>query len=124
MADDHAEWIVTFHPAFASEFRAFDREVRRQAGLVIDVLRTHGPALGRPQVDALKGSVHPNMKELRVAVADDWYRFAFAFDPQRQAVVLCGGGKGGVSQAKFYRALIAKADERFDDWLGSHKEGE
>lgn len=124
MADDDGEWIVTFHPAFASEFRAFDREVRRQAGLVIDVLRTHGPALGRPQVDALKGSVHPNMKELRVAVADDWYRFAFAFDPQRQAVVLCGGGKGGGSQAKFYRALIAKADERFDDWLGSRKEGE
>jgi hypothetical protein len=60
------------------------------------------------------------MKELRVAVADDWYRFAFAFDPQQQAVVLCGGGKAGMSQAKFYKALIAKADRRFEDWL---KEG-
>jgi hypothetical protein len=57
------------------------------------------------------------MKELRLAPADDWYRFAFAFDPRRRAIVLCGGGKGGRSQERFYRTLIARADARFGRWL-------
>lgn len=40
-----------------------------------------------------------------------------SFKSEFRAVVLCGGGKGGVSQEKFYRALIEKADRRFDEWL-------
>jgi len=40
--------------------------------------------------------------------------FAFAFDPERSAIVLCGGDKSGVSEKLFYRQLIAKADARFD----------
>lgn len=38
------------------------------------------------------------------------YRFFFAFDPQRQAVVLCGGDKTG--RKHFYFDLIRKADEQ------------
>jgi hypothetical protein len=34
-----------------------------------------------------------------------------------QAVLLVGGDKSGTSQARFYRALIRKADDRFDEWL-------
>lgn len=77
-------------------------------------LQTKGPALGRPFVDTLNGSSHSNMKELRVAGA---WRFAFAFDPHRRAVVLCGGSKAGIASRRFYRRLIAQADERFARWL-------
>ena len=110
-------WTVVFHPSFVAEFRAFDRRVKVEVGKAIDALRQGGPALGRPAVDTLKGSVHTNMKELRVSHADDWYRFAFVFDPARQAVLLCGGGKGGQSQSKFYESLIDKADARYAEWL-------
>jgi len=39
------------------------------------------------------------------------WRFAFAFDPERKAVILCGGAKSGVSQKLFYKQLIDLADK-------------
>jgi hypothetical protein len=57
------------------------------------------------------------MKELRFDAADGVWRVAFAFDPKRQAVLLVAGDKSGGSEKRFYRQLIAKADERFDDHL-------
>jgi ribosomal protein S27AE len=80
-------------------------------------LRQKGFRLGRPEVDTLEGSRHSNMKELRVKVLKVQWRFAFAFDPERKAVVLCGGAKSGVSQKLFYKRLIDLADRRYDDHL-------
>jgi len=57
------------------------------------------------------------MKELRFDAADGAWRFAFAFDPKRRAVVLVGGDKSGGGKKRFYRQLIAKADERFSKHL-------
>ena len=111
------EWDVVFHPEFVDEFRGLDREIKVGLGAVFDLLREDGPHLGRPHVDTLNGSRHANMKEIRVDVASDWYRCAFAFDPVQRAVVLCGGGKGGGSQKKFYAGLVRVADSRFDEWL-------
>ncbi len=108
-------WTVIFHDDLRREFRALDRAVKIEVGVAIDLLRTHGPTLGRPHVDTLSGSAFANMKELRVNSSSDWYRFAF--DPDRRAVFLCGGGKGGVSQDRFYRSLVVLADRRFRDWI-------
>jgi hypothetical protein len=44
-------------------------------------------------------------------------RVAFAFDPKRKAILLVAGDKSGVSEKKFYRHLIAQADDRFDAHL-------
>ena len=57
------------------------------------------------------------MKEIRFRAANGAWRVAFAFDPKRQAVVLCAGDKAGVAQQRFYRMLITKADQRFETWL-------
>lgn len=67
-------------------------------------------------VDTLNGSKHGNMKEIRFR-QDGLWRFAFAFDPGRDAVVLVGGNKDGANQKQFYKRLIKTADRRFDDWL-------
>jgi hypothetical protein len=48
--------------------------------------------------------------------------FAFAFDTERQGIVLCAGDKSGVSEDRFYKKLIAKADKRFTAWLKDLKE--
>ena len=45
--------------------------------------------------------------------------FAFAFDPKRRAVVLCGGSKSGTNERRFYRVLIERADRRFTGYLAS-----
>jgi hypothetical protein len=61
------------------------------------------------------------MKELRFDAADGVWRVAFAFDPNRKAVLLVGGDKSGGSEKRFYRQLIEKADARFDDHLARVK---
>ena len=111
------EYEVVFYPDYGSEFRELEDVVKEALGEVFDLLRDIGPSLGRPSVDTLKGSRHGNMKEIRVSAADGVWRVAFAFDPDRKAVILCGGDKGGVGQQRFYDQLIDKADKRFDHWL-------
>ena len=68
-------------------------------------------------MDTLNGSHHANMKELRFSAADGEWRVAFAFDTKRKAILLIAGDKSGVSEKRFYRELIRKADDRFDAHL-------
>ena len=81
------------------------------------MLEEFGPTLGRPHADTLKNSGHDNMKELRFRADDGVWRVAFAFDPKRKAILLVCGDKSGGSEKKFYKRLIAKADERFASHL-------
>jgi len=67
-------------------------------------------------VDTLKGSRIPNLKELRFRAEAGVWRVAFAFDGQRVAVLLVAGDKRGVAQDRFYRRLIAVAEQRFAAW--------
>ncbi len=107
------EWDVRFDPAFAAEAKEFGREVRLEIAALVGLLRRFGPQLRRPHCDTLKGSKHANMKELRFTLPDGEWRIAFAFDVQRQAILLVGGSKSGVSEKQFYRELIRVADARF-----------
>ncbi|WP_354199047.1 type II toxin-antitoxin system RelE/ParE family toxin [Aquamicrobium terrae] len=115
------EWEVEFHPAFEVEVQTFERDVRVALIAVARLLSDFGPQLGRPHADTLKGSKYPNMKELRFDGADGEWRAAFAFDPERTAIVLVAGDKSGGSQKRFYKNLIAKADLRFSEHLESLK---
>jgi hypothetical protein len=110
-------WDVDFHSQFVPEFEALDEDVQDELFAHVDALKAFGPQMGRPRVDTLAGSRHANMKELRFDAADGVWRFAFAFDPRRKAIILCGGDKSGGSQKRFYRQLIDKADARFDAHL-------
>ncbi len=114
-------WDVTFHSQFVPEFEALDQEVQDEFYAHIDLLKVFGPQMGRPRVNTLAGSRHANMKELRFDAADRVWRFAFAFDLARKAIILCGGDKSGGSQKRFYRQLIDKADRRFDAHLAALK---
>ena len=110
---------MDFHSQFVPEFEALDEEVQDELFAHVDALKVFGPQMGRPRVDTLAGSRHANMKELRFDAADGVWRFAFAFDPRRKAIILCGGDKSGGSQKRFYRQLIEKADARFDAHLAA-----
>lgn len=115
-------WEVEFHSQFVPEFEALAEPVQDELLAQVAVLEVFGPQLGRPRVDTLFGSRHANMKELRFDAADGVWRFAFAFDAKRTAIVLCGGDKSGGSQRRFYRRLIDTADKRFDSHLKAMKE--
>jgi hypothetical protein len=93
--------------------------VLRRFAVVSGLLEDKGPALGRPNVDTLRGSGYPNMKEIRFQIGNAYWRFAFAFDTDRQAIVLVGGNKGGENQTRFYDWLIRVADQRYGQWLAA-----
>ncbi len=113
------DWDVRFDPAFAAEAKGFARAVQLEIAALAGLLRQFGPQLRRPHCDTLNGSRHANMKELRVTLPDGDWRIAFAFDPQRQAILLVGGSKSGTSEKQFYRDLIRVADARFSAHLKS-----
>jgi hypothetical protein len=111
------DWNVDFHDDFVPEYGDLPMDVQDELLAVVQLLERFGPQLGRPRVDTLNDSRHPNMKEVRVDAADGVWRFAFAFDPKRRGIILCGGDKSGGSEKRFYRRLIEKADARYDAHL-------
>ena len=110
-------WSVEIAEEFEPEFFALQRDVQDTILTMTRLLRQFGPQLGRPRVDTLNGSRHANMKEMRFSAAGGEWRVAFAFDPERRALLLVAGDKSGASARRFYRVLIRKADERFDQHL-------
>jgi len=121
------EWDVAYDEGFIADLEAIEREtgssaMREEIAALALLLRRFGPQLRRPHCDTLNGSKHPNMKELRFTLPDGEWRVAFAFDPRRQAILLVGGNKSGISQQRFYRELIRVADARFDKHLKALKQ--
>jgi hypothetical protein len=106
-------WAVVFDDHFAREFAGFDSQVKVELRAMVLLLQVRGPELGRPRADTLKGSAYANMKELRFDAADGVWRAAFAFDPERKAVILVAADKSGSNEKAFYKKLIRIADKRY-----------
>jgi hypothetical protein len=121
MSVPRISWKIIFHDDFVPEFRELPDEVREGLAALLLNLRERGPLLGRPWADTLKGSKHANMKELRLDAGGGVWRVAFAFDPERRAVLLVAGSKAGVAKARFYGSLVRVADARFEQHLKSLK---
>lgn len=107
------QWDIEFHPAFQAwtdTLRDPDLEALVAA---LQILRELGPSLGRPLVDRVVASQHPNMKELRPgSTGRTEIRVLFAFDVARRAVLLVGGDKSKDWRG-WYRVNIPLADQRF-----------
>jgi len=116
-------WVVGIGDEFDPEFDGLHEDVRVEILALARLLQQFGPQLGRPHVDTLKGSRHANMKELRFSAASGEWRVAFAVDTKRKAMLLVAGDKSGVSEKRFYRELIRKADDRFDAHLTRLEKG-
>ena len=117
-------WTIKFEQEFDDELEEMDPEWQDTLLAHLGALEEFGPQLGRPLVDTLNDSAHPNMKELRFKHDGGVWRVAFAFDPERKGIVLVAGDKRGADQKKFYKQLIATADRRFTNHLNnpSHNE--
>ena len=114
-------WDVATTDGFDEWFSDLDADGQVEIIAKVELLKLLGPMLGRPHADTLNGSKHANMKELRAGTSDKVMRVAFAFDPERKAILLCAGDKSGISQRRFYRQLIARADELFEAHLAALK---
>jgi hypothetical protein len=101
-------WEIEVSDEFKEWYDSLTDEECGSVHNVIEALAAAGPALGRPQVDTLKGSRFANMKELRVQHQGRPYRILFAFDPRRYAYLILGGDKTG--DAQWYLDAIRRAD--------------
>lgn len=114
-------WHVATTDEFDDWFSELGEDSQAEVIAKVELLKVLGPKLARPHADTLKGSKHANMKELRADTSNSVMRVAFAFDPDRSAILLVAGDKSGVSQKRFYKQLIAKADQLFDAHLAPLK---
>jgi hypothetical protein len=108
-----SNWIVDLHPLFAEEFEEFSEAVQDELLAEVELLEKYGPHLSRPHADTLNDSKHTNMKELRFKAEGGVWRTAFAFDPERKAILLVAGDKSGVSEKHFYKHLNQKSRRAF-----------
>jgi hypothetical protein len=110
-------WPIETTDEFDEWFTGLGEDEREEVAAKIGLLKIMGPQLKRPHADTLNGSSHANMKELRAKTARAVIRVAFAFDPVQKAILLIGGDKSGVSEKRFYKQLIDKADKLYQSHL-------
>jgi hypothetical protein len=105
------EWEVLLAPEFDAWLLKQERGVRVAIAAHAGLLKEFGPALGRPQVDTLKGSKLAHLKELRIQYQGAPWRVLFVFDPKRRAILLVGGNKQG--KPRWYKTAIPLAEKRY-----------
>ena len=105
-------WTVITTDLFNEWLEQQDESTQEKVLAALIVLQQKGPSLGRPLVDTVYDSKFTNMKELRVQHRGRPLRAFFAFDPLRQAIVLCIGDKGG--KKRFYKEMLDIAEQQYE----------
>ncbi len=82
---------------------------------VVGLLEARGTGLGFPYSSAISRSRYA-LRELRIQSAGRPLRVFYAFDPQRDAVLLIGGDKTG--DDRFYERMVPVAEAIWEDYLG------
>jgi hypothetical protein len=114
------EWEVEYTDEFERWWRSLTDGEQADVSASVELLELHGPQLGRPHVDTIKGSRHANMKELRTQSGGKPLRTFFAFDLRRVAILLIGGDKTG--DDRFYDRMLPIADNLYDEYLKEIKQ--
>jgi hypothetical protein len=106
---------------FAGWYDALEDRHRERVAACVDLLEQTGIALGFPYSSAIVGSAFA-LRELRIQSHGHAMRVFYAFDPQRDAVVLIGGDKTGLSDERFYREHVPKAERILREYLAEIEE--
>ena len=91
--------------------RRLDADRRAEVKGAMTRVASGGWTLGRPRVDRIHGSRVHKLKEVRVGRG---IRILFAFDSNRDAVMLTGGDKTG-DWERWYRRHIERAEHLYLD---------
>lgn len=117
MTTEHGKWEVVSHPEFDAWLDAISEASQEKVAALVRLLKQHGPSLGRPYADRIKGSKYKNLKELRpTSKTDEALRILFYFDKRRDAVLLVGGDKAG-NWSHWYDENIPVAEQRIREHL-------
>lgn len=115
------QWNVVLTDYFEIWLKQQDEATQVSILASLTNLQIYGPLLSRPYADTIKSSRYANMKELRIQHKGKPIRAFFAFDPLRQAIVLCAGDKS--TDKLFYSKMLKIADREFETYLKNLDEG-
>ena len=104
-------WVVIYSEEFQEWLGEQVEELQDETLANLGVLKQIGPSLGRPRADTLKGSSLNNLKELRFEFERAPIRVLYAFDPNRQALIMVAGDKS--SDKRWYEKNISVAEKIF-----------
>ena len=113
-------YVVNVSAEFERWFEVQDEGVQDAVAFAVGLLEERGPQLRRPYADTLEGSRLSNLKELRVQHRGEPYRILYAFDPEREALLLVGGNKAG--DKRWYTRMIPLAEAIFERHLANLNE--
>src|SRR4051812_35632299 len=108
--DELAEW-----------YAGLEERHRERVAAGVDLLEQMGLTLGFPYSSAIEGS-DLALRELRIQSHGHAMRVFYAFDPHRDAIVLIGGDKTGVSKDRFYREYVPQAERILREYLAEIEE--
>jgi hypothetical protein len=100
---------------FADWYGALDDSAADDIEAGIGLLENRGVAIGFPYSSAIKGASFA-LRELRIQSQGRPLRVFYAFDSARQAVVLIGGDKTGISNARFYATMVPLAERIWKEY--------
>ena len=81
----------------------------------MELLSAKGLALGHPHSSQVNGSKHGHMRELRIQHQGRPFRVFYAFNPDRNAILLIGGDKTG--DDRFCEFYVPFGDAIYDEHL-------
>jgi hypothetical protein len=108
-------WAVVVLENVVAWYQDMSEAEKDDFEVAVDLLEQHGPILQYPWSSQIRGSKLRTMRELRYQHGGDPYRVLYVFDPERQAVLLLGGNKGG--NARWYIQNIPKAERLYQQYL-------
>ena len=113
------EWEVELTDEFERWWDNLTEAEQEDVNAKVVLLQRFGATLPRPHSDGIRGSRHPNMKELIIQHKGRPYRVLYAFDPRRFAILLIGGDKTG--DKRWYEKYVPIADGLYDEHIGTLK---
>lgn len=114
-------WTIKQTEEFQDWFEESDKKLQDDTLEHVEILKQIGPQLGRPYADTLKGSSINNLKELRFNSGNMVIRIFYAFDPDRNGVLIIGGDKAGSGDKTFYDKMIDQSEKIYTKYLEERK---
>jgi hypothetical protein len=108
------EWIVEIADEFKSEFDELPEEVAIRIAALSALLKQFGPNLGAASRRYAQGLRSRQYEGDEIRRRGRRLASGICLRSAAQGCFVGGGNKSGVGETRFYRQLIAKADERFE----------
>lgn len=105
---------------FVAWFEELGEPTKEVVERMVKLLEMAGVTLGFPHSSAIKGTESP-LRELRFKSSGHALRILYAFDPQRDAVLIIGGDKTG--DHRFYEKILPWAEKIWLKYLAEQKAG-